>query len=336
MKFSLAAAIALYFLLTLLFSTLSTTSSFEKKDENADWHIQPFLHASRRGRISTVEWLLEEKKENVIEFVVKENQYGKFTALHFASKEGHEEIIKLLLNVFGEEDKEKLIEYVLKENIFYETALNYALANEHKIVVKLLLNVFGKEDEKILLSQKLVLENNKKLLWDLRFITKMFKSQTKDAKKNSPLWSIFSNLPAKNTILSFIITDYYYNVFGRHGAEENILKIFSTNYNYEKIQVPTFPIIPHKKYRIILPLGIDILNGPDPISQVDGHLACGTIVKVLEVTHDTAKIEQGWIMLSNDIGKRIMAPEKDPINLKVFCFFLFISALISYCLHKIL
>lgn len=78
---------------------------------------------------------------------------------------------------------------------------------------------------------------------------------------------------------------------------------------------PEQNVYPGKKYRIILPLGIDIRNGPDPISKVDGHLACGTIVEVLEVTHDTAKIEQGWIRLSNAIGKRTMAPEKDILYL---------------------
>jgi len=194
-------------------------------------NISSLYHASKRGRKDTVKSLLEEEKENLIEFVMKRN-IGKFTALHLASKDGHEEIVKLLLNVFGEKEKEKLIQYVLIKNILNETALNYALANEHKTVVKLLLNVFGKEDEKILLSQNLVIENNKKLLWDIKFITQMFKAQTKDAKKNSPLWSIFSISPARNAILSFIITDYYYNVFGRHGAEENILNFFSTNYKY--------------------------------------------------------------------------------------------------------
>ena len=57
----------------------------------------------------------EEKQDKLIEYVMKEN-YDKNTALHYAARNRHEEIVKLLLNAFSEEKQDKLIEYVMKEN----------------------------------------------------------------------------------------------------------------------------------------------------------------------------------------------------------------------------
>merc|ERR1712034_254206 len=106
----------------------------------------------------------EEEKDKFIEFVMKEdkkkrtflhfatnkakknlNLDKKQTILHFASHEGHKEIIKLLLNIFGEEEKDKLIEYVMKEDYKKYTALHFASHEGHEEIVSLLLNQFYEE-----------------------------------------------------------------------------------------------------------------------------------------------------------------------------------------------
>ena len=60
---------------------------------------------------------------------------------------GHEGIVKLLLNAFGEEQKDKLIEYVMKEDDQKYTALHDAAYNGHEGIVKLLLNAFNEEEK---------------------------------------------------------------------------------------------------------------------------------------------------------------------------------------------
>merc|ERR1712034_305278 len=119
------------------------------------------MTASNTGNEEIVKLLLdtfnEEKKDQLIEYVMKENDFQS-TALHHASLRGHEGIVKLLLNTFNEEkeyqlieyemkenEKDKLIEYVMKENDFKSTPLHHASLQGHEGIVKLLLNTFNEE-----------------------------------------------------------------------------------------------------------------------------------------------------------------------------------------------
>merc|ERR1712096_417017 len=69
---------------------------------------------------------------------------NKYTALQIASREGHEEIMTLFLNVFSGKEKGKLIEYEMKKNKDKYTALHISSYSGCKKIVTLLLNVFGK------------------------------------------------------------------------------------------------------------------------------------------------------------------------------------------------
>jgi len=72
----------------------------------------------------------------------------KYTALHFASHRGHDEIVELLLNVFSEDEKkDQLTEYVMNEDENQFTALHLASDNGHEKIVKLLLNAFHVEEK---------------------------------------------------------------------------------------------------------------------------------------------------------------------------------------------
>jgi len=68
--------------------------------------------------------------------------------LHYASKNGDEKTVKLLLNAFAHEEEpdEKLIEFVKKENKIKFTALHFASQNGNEEIVKLLLNVFKEKE----------------------------------------------------------------------------------------------------------------------------------------------------------------------------------------------
>merc|ERR1712034_89472 len=64
-------------------------------------------YASHEKKIATLllNTFSDEEKEKLIEhLIMKQNKYKKKTALHHASKYGHEEIVKLILNVLGKED----------------------------------------------------------------------------------------------------------------------------------------------------------------------------------------------------------------------------------------
>merc|ERR1712034_221933 len=92
----------------------------------------------------------------------KEEDDKKFTALHMASKKGHEEIVKLLLNTFNAEDeKDKLIEYVMKEDNINHTALHFASFMGHEEIVKLLLKTF-RDGKDILIEYVMKEAYNKK------------------------------------------------------------------------------------------------------------------------------------------------------------------------------
>ena len=54
----------------------------------------------------------EEKKDKLIEYVMTKDKENH-TALHYASKKGHEGIAQLLLNVLKNEDQ--LFEYVMEK-----------------------------------------------------------------------------------------------------------------------------------------------------------------------------------------------------------------------------
>merc|ERR1711925_11759 len=129
------------------------------------------------------------------------------TALHFASHNGHENIVQLLLNVFNEEEKYKLIEYVMKKNEENHTSLHYASQNGHENIVNFLLNVFGKEDIKILIeyvkkenkhnetSSHLASKQGHEKIVQLipQKVTNMYKYQNIDEKKKSLASIIFDD-----------------------------------------------------------------------------------------------------------------------------------------------
>merc|ERR1711925_26465 len=87
----------------------------------------------------------------LIEYVMKEKDDKKRTALHCASNSGHYGIVQLLLNTFSPGKKDKLIEYVTKEAYKKYTALHMACFNGHDGIVELLLNTFneGEKDKLI-------------------------------------------------------------------------------------------------------------------------------------------------------------------------------------------
>jgi len=87
----------------------------------------------------------EEKKDKLIEYVMKEDQF-KRTALFMASDKGDEPMVQLLLGICKEE-KNKLIPLLMKQDHGQHTALHIACQRKHEKIVQLLLNVFG-EDEK--------------------------------------------------------------------------------------------------------------------------------------------------------------------------------------------
>jgi hypothetical protein len=166
----------------------------EESEQSIEWLIKEndrktaLMVAAENGSEEIVKLLLdvfiEDKKENLIKYVMKENQ-EKDTALHLASLKGHAETVKVLLNAFNEKQNDskelieylmkqkqfnkdtissilhldcnflnnKLIEYVMKENIDEKTALHFALEkNVNKEIIELLLNVFS-EDKKSIYSK---------------------------------------------------------------------------------------------------------------------------------------------------------------------------------------
>jgi len=86
----------------------------------------------------------EENKEKRIQFLMKDVNY---TALHFASKNEHEKIVKLLLDKLSKKNKELLLEYK---------------PNRNGKIVKLLFNVFVLEESKEKLIEFLMQEDKNK------------------------------------------------------------------------------------------------------------------------------------------------------------------------------
>jgi hypothetical protein len=83
-----------------------------------------FLRTAREGQVAVVKWLLEKGAE-----IQVKDRYGG--ALSWAAWNGHEAVVKLLLNNNADVDS---------KNIWQETPLLCAAANGHEAVVKLLLN----------------------------------------------------------------------------------------------------------------------------------------------------------------------------------------------------
>merc|ERR1712034_243426 len=146
------------------------------------------------------------------------------TALHFAPHGGHENIVQLLLNVFGKEDIKILIEYVKKENKHNETSSHLASKQGHEKIVQLI-------------PQKVTNAINQKLLCDLQKVKNMFKYQNIDEKKKSLASIIFDDeccRPGKEQILSFLITENNRKI-------HIILEISTREKEEEKLPVHTTP-----------------------------------------------------------------------------------------------
>merc|ERR1712034_195467 len=141
----------------------------------------------------------EKYKEYLIRYVMKENSY-KVTALHNAAKMGHEDIIKSLLNVFGN-DTERLVEYVMKKNEMELTSSDLAFETRHDKIANLLT------------QETISTTINQRILCNLHKVEQMFKnSKYKDPK--SVFWIICGNkcLQGKDKILSFLITNYNHDI----------------------------------------------------------------------------------------------------------------------------
>jgi len=146
-------------------------------------------------------------KDQIIEYLMQANQYGN-TVLQEASKAGNGNIVKNLLKSFGKKQNERFMEYLMTKNFDGKTAL--------KLVPSVKLSK--------LLQHELKNVQNQIIFRKLQFI-----SHT-DAKKMSPFWSIFRNYPARNMILSFIVTDY--NDYNYHDVN-----IFENNISMKKKQL---------------------------------------------------------------------------------------------------
>jgi len=194
----------------------------------------------------------KEKEQLLIEYLMITDKEDKGTALHCASYyKGN--IVEFLLNEFGRVAKEKLIEqFLMKEDKFGQTvfhvwkkSINTVLVDaSHEIyekVTNLLLNVFGEEapiklleyvketlpnltvksrgqQEKIveLLSEKIHIKENDRILSDLQQVQQMFKNymiiHDTDKTLSSILLSNACCLHGKQTILSFLITGYNHEI----------------------------------------------------------------------------------------------------------------------------
>lgn len=95
-------------------------------------------------------------------------------------------------------------------------------------------------------------------------------------------------------------------------------------------------ITPDKRYRVILPLGVDVRQESDPLSEIITHIECGVFLDVLEISMDVAKVnlhsvsttrfvdkipleyrshvtekKTGWIPLKNSIGQASLVEESN-------------------------
>jgi hypothetical protein len=66
---------------------------FVSIDEN--W-LEKLNDAAQEGNEESVKLLLKGENEIIIEYLIKDYHENKSTALHYATKKGHKEIIKLL------------------------------------------------------------------------------------------------------------------------------------------------------------------------------------------------------------------------------------------------
>jgi len=91
------------------------------------------------------------EKDKLIEYVMKEDAQ-KRTALHYASQNGHEQIVNSLLDVFDKQHKEKLIQFLMQEDMKKDTALHFAFHNGYEKIVNTLCDIFGKNQNRQLIK----------------------------------------------------------------------------------------------------------------------------------------------------------------------------------------
>jgi len=91
----------------------------------------------------------DEQNYTSVELALQTSDIYGNSALHYAAQKGHEETVKLLLNVFSEEESEKLMEYVMKENKIKYTPLHYASQNGNEVIVRLLFHAFNEKERLI-------------------------------------------------------------------------------------------------------------------------------------------------------------------------------------------
>jgi ankyrin repeat protein len=147
------------------------TTNKEIPIENSDLELiinknlaDTLINTVKKGNEESVKFLLDtfrkEENENFIQFLMTGND-NKITALHQASANGQEEIVKLLFNEFiNKNENKKLIEFVMKEDEFKFTSLHLAANRGYSEIVKLLLSIF--KDDKDQLIQYVMNEDKKK------------------------------------------------------------------------------------------------------------------------------------------------------------------------------
>ena len=101
------------------------------------------------------------KQDQFIEYLMKKNRVHHET---LNAKKENDEIVQLLLNVFGKEEEEKLIEYLMLGDENKHTALHMASCRGNQKIVELLLNVFKEEKKDKLIEYVMKEDENKRKL----------------------------------------------------------------------------------------------------------------------------------------------------------------------------
>merc|ERR1712034_100560 len=153
----------------------------------------------------------EDKKDKLIEYVMKEDQ-NKRTPLLIAVGNDDEEIVKLLLNAFSEE-KDKLTEYLMKEYQNKCTVLLIATTHGREEIVKLLLEVFS-EKEKDKLIQYVMKENENKRT------ALMVAAHQRHEEIAKLLLKVFSE-KEKDKLIQYVMKEDVYKYTSLHHATSN-------------------------------------------------------------------------------------------------------------------